>query len=271
MFFRGLRGEFAETPSFSSQFYWNLPVLVGSEFATRELIYLLWQKCLEAKQLVEKVVASWSGGKDSAFALYEVLKAGLDVVGLLTTVTQDYDRISIHGVKRVLLEKQAEALGFPVDEMLLAKGAADEDYEKEFLAILRSYRNRGVFSVVFGDIFLEDVKKFREDLLVRIGMHGIYPLWKRDTRELADLFISLGFKAVITVVDGNLLGKEFSGREYDRQFLADLPAGVDPCGENGEFHTFVYNGPIFSKTVGFTKGEVVFRENRFWYCDLLPI
>jgi len=218
----------------------------------------------------EKVVVGWSGGKDSALALYEVMKSGMEVVGLVTTVTEDYGRVSIHGVRQALLEEQAASLDFPVEEMLLAKGAADKDYEQEFLSTLRSYRNRGVISVVFGDIFLEDVKKYREDLLARIGMHGIYPLWKRETRELAKRFIELGFKAVVTVVDSTMLGKEFSGREYDKHLLEDLPAAVDPCGENGEFHTFVYDGPIFSKAINFSKGEMVFRENRFWYTDLLP-
>jgi uncharacterized protein (TIGR00290 family) len=221
--------------------------------------------------LADKVVVGWSGGKDSALALYEVLKSGMDVQTLLTTVTQEYDRVSIHGVLRVLLEQQAESLGFPVDEMMLPKGAADEDYEREFLAITRSYRNRGVLGVVFGDIFLEDVKLFRDKLLARIGMHGIYPLWKRDTRGLANHFIDLGFKAVVTVVDSQALGKEFSGREYDKKFLADLPAGVDPCGENGEFHSFVYNGPTFTKQISFMRGDAVFMENRFWYMDLLPV
>jgi len=125
--------------------------------------------------------------------------------------------------------------------------------------------------VVFGDIFLEDVKNFRNELLARIGMHGIYPLWKRDTRELANHFIDLGFKAAVTVVDSQTLGKEFSGREFDKAFLADLPANVDPCGENGEFHSFVYNGPTFTNQIAFTRGEVVFRENRFWYTDLVPV
>lgn len=221
--------------------------------------------------LKEKVVVGWSGGKDSELALYEVLKSGMDVLELLTTVTQEYDRVSIHGVRTVLLEQQAEALGLPLEKMLLPKGAADKDYEKELLTILRRHRDRGVLSVVFGDIFLADVKKYRDELLAKIGMHGIYPLWGRNSTELAGKFIDLGFKAAITVVDGNVLGKEFSGREYNRKFLADLPAGVDPCGENGEFHSFVYSGPIFSKPVAFTKGEVVLRENRFWYTDLIPI
>jgi uncharacterized protein (TIGR00290 family) len=219
----------------------------------------------------EKVVVGWSGGKDSALALHEVLKSGMEVAELLTTITQEYDRVSVHGVRTVLLEQQAEALGLPLEKMLLPKGAADKDYEKELLTILRSHRNRGVLSVVFGDIFLADVKQYRDDLLAKIGMHGIYPLWGRNTMELAGKFIDLGFKAVVSVVDGNVLGKEFSGREYDRKFLADLPPDVDPCGENGEFHSFVYNGPIFSKPVAFTKGEVVQRENRFWYTDLVPI
>jgi uncharacterized protein (TIGR00290 family) len=225
---------------------------------------------LEDSGLAEKVVVGWSGGKDSALALYEILKSGMDVLSLITTVTQDYDRISIHGVRRILFEQQPEALGLSVETMLLPRGASDKDYEKEFLAILRSYRNRGVLAVVFGDIFLEDVKKFRDELLARIGMQGNYPLWKRDTRILANEFIDLGFKAVFTVVDSAVLGKEFVGREYDRQFLSDLPAGVDPCGENGEFHSFVYNGPIFNKPVAFAKGEIVFNENRFWFGDLVP-
>jgi uncharacterized protein (TIGR00290 family) len=218
-----------------------------------------------------KVIVGWSGGKDSALALNEVLKSGREVLELLTTVIQDSDRVSVHGVRRVLLEQQAEALDLPLEKMMLPKGAADNDYEKELLTILRSHRNRGVLSVVFGDIFLSDVKQYREKLLSKIGVHGIYPLWGRDTTELAGKFIELGFKAVITVTDGNVLGKEFSGREYDRKFLSDLPAGVDPCGENGEFHSFVYDGPMFKKPVKFTKGEIVLRESRFWYSDLVPV
>jgi uncharacterized protein (TIGR00290 family) len=218
-----------------------------------------------------KVIVGWSGGKDSALALYEILKSGgYEVVELLTTVEQGFDRISIHGVRRVLLEQQAEALSLPLEKMLIPKGASDFEYKKELLTLLRSHRNKGVISMVFGDIFLEDVKRYRDEMLAKIGMQGIYPLWKRDTHELARAFIDLGFKAVITVVDSNVLGKEFAGREFDRQFLTDLPASVDPCGENGEFHSFVYDGPIFSKAIPFTKGEWVLRENRFYHCDLLP-
>jgi uncharacterized protein (TIGR00290 family) len=221
--------------------------------------------------LREKVIVSWSGGKDSALALYEVLETGnYEVVELLTTVTKDYDRISIHGVRRVLLEQQTLSLGFELEKAIISKGASDEDYERELLRVLTQHRINGVFSVVFGDIFLEDVKKYRERILSMIGMKGVFPLWKRGTLQLARMFIDLGFKAVITMVDSNFLGKDFAGRTFDAQFLSDLPSNVDPCGENGEFHTFVYDGPIFHERIFFTKGEIVLRENRFYYCDLIP-
>jgi uncharacterized protein (TIGR00290 family) len=220
----------------------------------------------------EKVIVAWSGGKDSALALYEILNAkSYEVLELLTTVTQDYDRISIHGVRSVLLEQQARSLGFPLEKMFISKGASDAEYESILLKSLSGHRTNGVFSVVFGDIFLEDVRKYREGILSKVGMKGIFPLWKRDTRQLARAFVDLGFKAVITCVDSKSLGKDFVGREFDRQFLADLPFNVDPCGENGEFHSFVYDGPIFSERIFFTEGEIVLRENCFYYCDLVPI
>jgi len=220
----------------------------------------------------EKVIVGWSSGKDSALALYKILKTErYEVLELLTTVTRDYDRISVHGVRRVLLEQQAKALGFPLEKMLVSKGVSDAEYEREKLRILTRHLDSGFFSVVFGDIFLEDVRKYREQMLAKIGIKGIFPLWKRNTLDLAREVIDLGFKAVITCVDSKSLGKDFAGREFDRQFLADLPANVDPCGENGEFHSFVYDGPIFSKPILFTKGEIVLRENRFYFCDLAPI
>ena len=135
--------------------------------------------------------------------------------------------------------------------------------------VLQKYLTAGVSSVVFGDIFLEDLRKYREDNLSKIGMKAIFPIWKRDTVELARGFIDLGFKAVITCVDSDVLDKAFVGRLYDQQFLSELPSTVDPCGENGEFHSFVYDGPIFEKKVSYTKGEIVFRDNRYWYCDLM--
>ncbi len=220
---------------------------------------------------MEKVVVGWSGGKDSAFALYEILKAQTyEVAALFTTVTRDYDRVSIHGVRRVLLEAQAEALGLPLEVMFLHKGASDIDYGTAFVDALKKFKNIGVERVVYGDIFLEDVKKYRDNLLSKVGMLGVYPLWKKDTTQVANAFIDLGFKAIITVVDSQVLDNVYTGREYDKQFLADLPVTVDPCGENGEFHSYVYDGPIFKKAVAFKRGQVLLRENRFWYCDLLP-
>ena len=220
----------------------------------------------------EKVIVAWSGGKDSALALYEVLNSGsYEALELLTTVTKDYDRISIHGVRRVLLEQQAKTLRIPLEEMFITKSASDAEYENELLKTLKRHRDNGVFSVVFGDIFLEDVRKYRERILAKAGMNGIFPLWKRDTKDLARTFINLGFKAIITSIDSNVLGKSFAGREYDEKFLSDLPVNVDPCGENGEFHSFVYDGPLFCERIGFKKGEIVLRDNRFYYCDLLPV
>jgi uncharacterized protein (TIGR00290 family) len=219
----------------------------------------------------EKVIVAWSGGKDSALALYEILSSGgYEVLKLLTTVTKDYDRISIHGVRRILLEQQAKALGIPLEITFISKGASDKEYENELLKTLKRNLDSGVSSVVFGDIFLEDVKSYRERILTKVGMNGIFPLWKKDTQKLARDFINLDFKAIITSIDSKVLGKDFVGKEYTEQFLSGLPENVDPCGENGEFHSFVYNGPIFHERVFFKKGERVLSENRFYYCDLLP-
>lgn len=220
---------------------------------------------------MDKVIVSWSGGKDSARAYYELQKAGShEIVALLTTVTEDYDRISMHGVRRSLLEQQAQALGVPVEKIYISPKASNEEYEARMKEKLLDYKSKGVLSVLIGDIFLEDLREYREKKLSEVGMSGVFPLWKRNTAELAHSFIELGFKAVITCVDSHHLGKEFVGREFDRHFLSDLPSGVDPCGENGEFHSFVYDGPIFQRSIAHSKGEVVLRDNRFYFCDLLP-
>jgi len=219
----------------------------------------------------EKVVVAWSGGKDSALALHEVLNSGsYEVVTLLTTVAKDHDRISIHDVRLVLLEQQAKALRVPLEELFILKGASNVEYELVLLKALKRHRGNGVSSVVFGDLFLEDIKKYRDYILAKAEMNGVFPLWQKDTKQLARTFINLGFKAVVTSVDSQVLGKAFAGRTYDEKFLSDLPPNVDPCGENGEFHTFVYNGPIFSEKVRFKKGEISLRDNRFYSCDLLP-
>jgi uncharacterized protein (TIGR00290 family) len=216
------------------------------------------------------VVMSWSGGKDSCIALHDIRKTEkYRVAELLTTVTRDYDRISMHGVRRVLLEKQANSLGLPLCEVFISKGASNQEYETAMAEAFSAYRERGIDSIVFGDLFLEDIKAYREQFLARHKMRGLFPVWKRDTSGFIEEFIQLGFKAVITCVDSKVLDRSFAGRLIDKEFLSLLPVGVDPCGENGEFHTFVYDGPIFADPVRFSIGETVLRET-FWFCDLLP-
>ena len=221
-------------------------------------------------RMTEKVLFTWSGGKDSAMALYELKKSnGYEITGLLTTITEDYDRISMHGVRRTLLEKQADFLCIPLEKVFISKQSSNEEYESRMRAVLEKYKEAGVTSVAFGDIFLEDLRRYREDNLANLGMKGIFPIWKKDSTELAHAFIDQGFRAVITCVDSQVLNKSFVGREFDKKFLDDLPPTVDPCGENGEFHSFVYDGPIFKKRIAYTKGDIVLRDNRFYYCDIL--
>lgn len=216
------------------------------------------------------MILSWSGGKDSALALYELYKTeDYDVIALLTTISE-YDRVSIHGVRRVLLEQQAQSLGLALEKVFLPKNTSNEEYESKMRQVLEEYRAEGVYFVAFGDIFLEDLKKYRENNLSKVGMKAIFPIWGINTSELAHTFIDSGFKAVVTCVDSNLLEKTFVGRAFDEQFILELPSAVDPCGENGEFHSFVYDGPIFRNAVSHTIGEVVLREKRFYYCDMVP-
>jgi uncharacterized protein (TIGR00290 family) len=219
----------------------------------------------------EKVIFSWSGGKDSTLALYELSqRADYEIIALLTTINQDYDRTSMHGVRRILLEQQARSLGFTLEKVPISKNCSNEEYEGKMREVLERYQDVGVCSVAFGDIFLEDLRKYRQEKLSQIEMRAIFPIWKFETTELANTFIDSGFKAVITCVDSNVLGKIFVGRTFDEQFLSELPCGVDPCGENGEFHSFVYDGPIFQDSIPYTTGEVVLREKRFYFCDLVP-
>ena len=197
----------------------------------------------------EKVLFTWSGGKDSAMALHELqMNHKYEVSGLLTTVTEDYDRVSMHGVRTVLLKKQAEYLGLPIDSLCITTDTTEEDYEKIIREKFIYYKEKGIYSVAYGDIFLEDLRKYREENLSQIGMKAVFPIWKMDTNDLAHRFIELGFKAIITCVDSHHLDRRFVGRDFDEQFLAELPSNIDPCGENGEFHSFVYDGPIFTKT-----------------------
>ena len=220
----------------------------------------------------EKVLFTWSGGKDSALSLYILRKFhNYEIVSLLTSVTEDYNRISMHGVRRVLLEQQARSLGLPLEMLYITRNSSNEEYEAKMKEKLLQYKSVGVSSVVFGDIFLEDLRKYRENNLAQVGMKGIFPIWKRDTTELAHTFINLGFKAVITCVDSNVLDGKYAGRYFDNHFLSELPSKADPCGENGEFHSFVYDGPIFRERIRFRRGKIVLRDNRFYFCDLVPV
>ena len=220
---------------------------------------------------MEKVLFSWSGGKDSAMALSEILASRqYQVAALLTTVTEDYQRISMHGVRRVLLERQAESLGLPLEEIMISRRSSNDEYESKMAEALRRYQAQGASSVAFGDIFLEDLRVYREKNLAQLGMKGIFPIWRRDTGELIQSFIRLGFKAVTVCVDTRALGRRFVGRTIDEQFVSDLPEAVDVCGENGEYHSFVSEGPIFGKTISYRLGETVLRDGRFYYRDLIP-
>ena len=219
----------------------------------------------------KNIFLSWSGGKDSSLALYEIQKANTyRVAALLTTITEDYDRISMHGVRVALLEKQAESLGLPLKKILIPKDSTNAIYEARMRALLEEGLREGIDTVAFGDIFLEDLKLYRERNLAQLGMKGLFPIWKRDSAELARTFIDLGFKAVLVCVDANILDSTFAGRPYDRDLLRDLPPHVDPCGENGEFHSFAFDGPIFKHPIKHTRGEVVQRDH-YCFCDFVPV
>lgn len=232
-----------------------------------------------------KVIFNWSGGKDSSLCLYKILQSNqYEVTGLLTTVSLPYQRISMHGVRVELLHEQAERIGLPLVKAEVPEMPSMEDYERVMSGTLQQFIAQGVTASVFGDIFLEDLRDYREKKLAEINLTAIFPLWKIPTDQLVREFIDLGFKAVITCVSDAYLDKSFVGRIIDEQFLKDLPAHVDPCGEHGEFHSFVYDGPLFSTPVKFEKGEIVHRrydvadsgnappiDNGFWYCDLIPV
>jgi uncharacterized protein (TIGR00290 family) len=218
----------------------------------------------------EPILFCWSGGKDSAMALHTLLqRQDVRIAALLTTVTETYDRISMHGVRRELLVQQAESIGLPLHEVRIPPQCVNAIYEARMEEALRIHYAEGVRTVAFGDIFLEDLRVYREKNLARIGMTALFPIWKRDTRELIRSFHATRFRAIAACIDPKALDRSFVGRELDDSFFRDLPAGVDPCGENGEFHTFVFDGPIFRNAIPVRAGEVVERDS-FIYCDLLP-
>ena len=217
------------------------------------------------------VVLSWSGGKDSALALDALSRdPAFEVVGLLTSVTREYNRISVHGVRRSMLEAQVERLGLPLFEIALNPGCTNDEYEAAFGAALQQIKREqpDIANIAFGDLFLADVRAYRERLLVGTGFDPLFPIWGLDTASLARRFIADGFVARLVCVDTTQLDAAFAGRVFDERLLADLPATVDPCGERGEFHTFVSEGPPFSAPIPYRVGETVLRDDRFMFCDI---
>jgi uncharacterized protein (TIGR00290 family) len=228
-----------------------------------------------------KAIASWSGGKDSAMALWKVQQENaFEICGLLTTISLPYNRISMHGVRRELLEAQAKATGLPVYTVQVSE-KTNAAYEDAMLIAFSKLRSKGITHIIFGDIFLEDLRVYREQLLARAGLKCVFPLWKKNTKTLAQEFIDEGFKTITCCVNDAQLTQADCGKEFDAEFLKRLSPSVDPCGEHGEFHTFCYAGPVFKQEIKFTIGEIVYRPlelktsdekiatKGFWYCDLL--
>lgn len=237
-----------------------------------------------------KAILHWSSGKDAALALYRIKQNDeISVERLLTTINPEYGRITMHGVPKRLLYQQAEYLDVPLQTLPLPTGISMDDYNIRMEKELRSLKAEGVSHSIFGDILLEDLKAYRDEQYAKIGMQTVFPVWKENTTDLIQEFIRLGFKTVVVCVNAAVLDKSFCGREINQEFLNDLPKNVDPCGENGEFHTFVYDGPLFKKPVGFKLGEIVNRsyapsenqdddcfkdteswDTEFWFQELLP-
>ncbi len=218
----------------------------------------------------EKIVLSWSGGKDSAIALATLQHYDAPVHALLTTVTDPQRRISMHGVREELLRQQADAAGLPLRVVRIPEACSDAIYENLFARETDALKEEGVDRYAFGDLFLQDVRDYRERQLGRSDLKAVFPLWGLDTKQLAENFVRQGFQAIVVTVDPKQLDPSFIGRDYDLQFLADLPPGVDPCGERGEFHTFVHAGPIFRKPIAVQRGESSERGG-FYFQDLLPL
>lgn len=239
--------------------------------------------------LNNKAVFNWSSGKDSALALHRVLKEEkYEVCCLLTSINETYQRVSMHGVRIELLEEQAKSLGIRLELLKIPESPSMQDYEDLLSSTLSSLKKLGISHSIFGDIFLEDLRAYREQKLTKMGFEAVFPLWKNNSMELIEEFIQFGFRAIVVCVDERYLDKSFVGRLFDLDFIRDLPKEVDVCGENGEFHTFIFDGPIFKFPVLFELAEVVYRkyerpkeedvgstsssdvfDTGFWYCDLL--
>ncbi len=227
----------------------------------------------------KKTYLNWSGGKDAAMALYKHRATGnAPVTKLLTTISQEQRRITMHGVAEALLDAQAEALGLPVQKVALPASENLEQYNKVMAEAMQQLKQEGFERAVFGDIFLEDLRKYREEQLEQQAIRGVFPLWKLNTKKLLQHFINLGFKAVVVCTNARLLGEEFVGKVIDQQWIDRLPDDVDPCGENGEFHTFVFDGPIFSAPIPIVIGENHLHhypqkegdtwDADYWFCEL---
>ncbi|SNR39059.1 Dph6-related ATP pyrophosphatase [Hymenobacter mucosus] len=239
-------------------------------------------------------IFNWSGGKDSALALYHTLRTTqLRIETLFTSVNSQYQRVSMHGVRRELLEAQTQRIGLPLTTLELPETPSMTEYDDLMRAALAPWQARGVSHAVFGDIYLEDLRRYREEQLAKVGMQAVFPLWQRPTADILREYLDLGFRAVVVCVNEKYLDASFCGRLLDEDFLRDLPAGVDACGENGEYHSFVFDTPYFSSPISFQRGDIVRRtyqpaastspdsdeaapsapspfDTGFWYCDLLP-
>jgi uncharacterized protein (TIGR00290 family) len=216
------------------------------------------------------VLLSWSSGKDSAWALH-VLRGdpSVQVVGLLTTINEKANRVAMHAVRESLLDQQARALGLPTTKIYLPEPCSNADYERAMIEAMDDARRHGVDAIAFGDLFLEDIRRYREEKLAPTGIEPIFPLWGAPTADLAREMVTAGLRAIVTSVDPAQLDPKFVDRVFDQAFLEDLPAGVDPCGENGEFHTFAYAGPMFEQPLDVTPGQAAERDG-FVYFDVMP-
>ena len=217
------------------------------------------------------ILLAWSSGKDSAWSLH-VLRQDptVEVVGLLTTINEAYDRVAMHAVRRALLEAQAEAAGLPLVVVRIPSPCPNETYEAAMASAVADARARGITGIAFGDLFLEDIRRYREKQMSGTGLSLHFPLWGRPTAALAEAMIDGGLQARLTCVDPRVMPEDLAGAAFDRALLARLPAGVDPCGENGEFHTFAWDGPMFRRPVPVRAGEVVTRDG-FVFADLIPV
>ncbi|HZD25840.1 MAG TPA: ATP-binding protein [Alphaproteobacteria bacterium] len=218
-----------------------------------------------------RALMSWSSGKDSAFALHEARRSGeVEIVGLLTTVSEAYGRVAMHGVREALLEQQAARLGLPLTRVALPSPCPNDIYEARMAEAMAAAQADGIHHVVFGDLYLEDIRRYREEKLAQVGMTALFPLWGRDTAALAAEMIDSGLRAVLTCADPKQVPADFAGRWFDRELLAALPDGADPCGENGEFHTLCTAGPMFDAAIPVTVGERVMRDG-FSFAEVRPV